>query len=50
MEEEKIEGKESEKVRPKFVARTHVEAQRVKLEKLMSDPVSTFQNQNQISR
>ncbi|KAJ6649610.1 PRKR-interacting protein 1 like, partial [Pseudolycoriella hygida] len=38
MEDEKIEMKSEEKVKTKFVARTPVEAQRIKLEKLMSDP------------
>lgn len=43
MEEEKVEGQQGEKAKTKFVARTPMEAQRIKLEKLMSDPVSIFE-------
>ncbi len=39
MDEEKFEPKR-DKEKTKFVVRTPMEAQRVKLEKLMSDPVS----------
>lgn len=39
MEEEKIEGQQRDNAKTKFVARTPMEAQRIKLEKLMSDPV-----------
>lgn len=41
-EEENFEQQPSDKVKTKFVARTPMEAQRIKLEKLMSDPVSGF--------
>lgn len=40
MDEEKFESKKGDKVKAKFVARTVQEAHRIKLEKLMSDPVS----------
>lgn len=39
MAEEKSKD-QNDKVKMKFVARTPMEAQRVKLEKLMSDPVN----------
>jgi len=38
MDEEKFEKHQGDKVKMKFVARTPMEAQRIKLEKLMSDP------------
>lgn len=38
MDEEKFESKKGDKVKTKFVARSFQEAQRIKLEKLMSDP------------
>lgn len=41
LDEEKFESKKSDKAKQKFVVRTPMEAQRVKLEKLMSDPVSS---------
>lgn len=40
MDEEKFESKKGDKVKTKFVARTIQEAHRIRLEKLMSDPVS----------
>lgn len=40
MEEETIDGEPRQKAKTKFVARTQMEAQRIKVEKLMSDPVS----------
>lgn len=42
LDEENFAPKKGDKEKTKFVARTQMEAQRIKLEKLMSDPVSIF--------